>query len=90
MGQRDMQWNEKEVNAARRDVEADIAALGSTLREDERIAKSRARSSAPALVGGAAAIGLLVGFGGSKALKILIGLGIIAATIAVYARRAER
>lgn len=86
MTETQMRTTEHEIVAARRDVQQDIEALGSALRGDQRLLKNRLRANAPAVVGGAAALGLIIGFGGKKAIKLLLGAGVVATGLAIYAK----
>jgi len=78
---------EQEVAGARKNVQADIAALGDHVRADSAAVKSRVQDSAVAITGGAAALGVLMGVGGKKAIKALLAFGIPAAAAFFYVRQ---
>lgn len=68
---------DNQIAAARNDVERDIAALEAEFRRERALAEAKLRSNAVAVVGGAVALGLLVGFGGKRAVKGMLGLGLM-------------
>ncbi len=78
---------ESRVRAARMKVERDIEALDDEFRADRAAVKAKLRGNAIVLVGGAAAVGLLAGFGGKKAVKILLGAGLAAGAAVFLARK---
>ncbi len=83
----DVSSAENRVRAARTKVEQDIEALDSEIRADRAAAKARLRSNAIVIVSGAAAVGLLVGFGGKKAVKVLLGAGLAAGAMVLCTRK---
>ncbi|HEX8170631.1 MAG TPA: hypothetical protein VF824_08835 [Thermoanaerobaculia bacterium] len=85
----DIQATERNAEAARRRVQADIAALGNQVRADRDAAKSRVQDNAAAIAGGAAALGIVIGAGGRKAVQALVGLGMVGAAAYFYMRSRE-
>ena len=72
---------EHQIVSARDGVSERIDELDRALREKLDV-KSAISANAPAIIGGGAAVGFLVGFGFPKALKRLIGIGVPLALIA--------
>ena len=68
---------DQQIASARSDVERDIAALEVEIRRERALAEAKLRSNAVAVVGGAVALGLLFGFGGTRAFKALAGVGVM-------------
>jgi len=71
---------EREIKTARANVERDIARIAAAVDRESS-------NKAVALTTAAAALGLIVGFGGVKAIKILLLLGAAGGAAAVLARK---
>ncbi|HUJ13027.1 MAG TPA: hypothetical protein VL284_04475 [Thermoanaerobaculia bacterium] len=71
---------EREIKIARANIERDIAHIAEAVDRESS-------NKAFALTAAAAAIGLIVGFGGAKAIKVMLLLGVAGATAAVLARK---
>jgi hypothetical protein len=71
---------ERDVRVARTNVERDIARLADAVDQ-------HATNKALALTGAAAAVGLLLGFGGMKVIKIALLLGAVGGATAIVARK---
>jgi hypothetical protein len=80
---------EREVSNARAAVQRDIAELDATVHAEREAAKARVQDNAAAIAGGAAALGLLIGLGGKKALKALLAVGVPAAAAYFYVRQQQ-
>lgn len=68
---------DREISAARTDVERDIAALEAEFHRERALAEAKLRQNAVAVAGGAIAFGLLVGYGGKRAIKAMVGLALM-------------
>lgn len=66
----------EELRQARADLRDDVAALDHQLHVD---VPARVSDYAPMITGGIAVLGLLIGFGGRKAVKGLLAAGVVAA-----------
>ena len=77
---------ERQVAEARSRVERDIDLLERQIRFEKERAKAKVKENVPLIAGAAAAAGLIVGFGGKHAVKLLVGAG-IAASAALFLRR---
>jgi len=71
---------ERDVRVARTNVERDIARLADAV--DEQAGKK-----AFALIGSAAAVGLLIGFAGKRVVKVALLLGAVGAAAAAIAKK---
>jgi hypothetical protein len=85
----DLHRAEHEADAARSRVLSDIEALGERARDDRAAIQSRTQDSAAAIAGGAAALGLLIGLGGKKAVRALVGVGLAAGAVFYYVRQQQ-
>ncbi|HUP45177.1 MAG TPA: hypothetical protein VM779_06660 [Thermoanaerobaculia bacterium] len=84
MARRDTHEARNRVRAARADVHADLVELDDKLHHD---VAQKIRNRALLIAGGAAALGVILGVGGAKGVRLLLAIGIPAAAVAVYLRR---
>lgn len=73
-----------EIREARAGVHRDLSDLDRELHVDMM---QSVREHAPILAAGAAGLGALIGFGGAKAVKWLVAIGVPAGAIALYLKR---
>lgn len=73
-----------ELRSARADLHADFAELDHQLHVD---LPAIIRANAPAVVGAAGAVGLILGLAGPKAIARIIAIGIPIAIAAAYVQR---
>jgi hypothetical protein len=73
-----------EIASARADLHQDLSMLDHQIHAD---LPAQIQSAAPLLATGAAALGLMVGLGGTKALKRLVVIGVPLAAAAIYLQR---